>query len=308
MAPQGLRRDATTTVMKLRAPGDFNFWRTVYSHGWCSLPPFACDEEKKELRIAVRLKDGTSVQCRLYDAGADIAARIVPALAGDQRQELAAMLRTCLRFDEDFSPFHAEARRHPEYRWIARSRAGRMLRAPTVFEDAVKMICTTNCTWQLTTLMVSNIVAAAGAGTNGVRIFPDAGTLAMIPEQRLRKEIKAGYRSPFLHELAARVAGGELDIESWRTSTLPTDELFREICSVKGIGPYAAGNLLKLIGRYDYLGLDSWVRSRYYALHRKGRRVKDATIERAYDHLGRWRGLFFWLEMTKEWHGDGTGS
>ncbi len=98
--------------------------------------------------------------------------------------------------------------------------------------------------------------------------------------------------------------GGELDPESWRSSALPTAELFQLIRTVKGIGPYAAGNILKLLGRYDYLGLDSWVRSRYAELRHAGRRVKDSTIERAYAGYGRWRGLFFWLEMTRNWHDD----
>jgi hypothetical protein len=74
--------------------------------------------------------------------------------------------------------------------------------------------------------------------------------------------------------------------------------------TVKGIGPYAAGNILKLTGRYDYLGLDSWVRTQYAGLRRGGRRVKDSTIEKDYTQFGRWRGLFFWLEMTRTWHGD----
>jgi hypothetical protein len=41
------------------------------------------------------------------------------------------------------------------------------------------------------------------------------------------------------------------------------------------------------------------VRQRYAELHARGRKVKDATIERAYARFGRWRGLFFWLEMTR---------
>ena len=78
------------------------------------------------------------------------------------------------------------------------------------------------------------------------------------------------------------MASGDLDIESWRNSPLPTDELFDEMRTVKGIGPYAAGNILKLTGRYNYLGLESWVRAKFYELRRGGRRVKDSTIEREY--------------------------
>ena len=83
---------------------------------------------------------------------------------------------------------------------------------------------------------------------------------------------------------------------------LPTEELFKQVRSVKGMGNYAAGNIMKLLGRYDYLGLDSWVRAQFYKLHKNGRRIGDKTIERHYDRFGKWRGLFFWLEMTKNWY------
>jgi N-glycosylase/DNA lyase len=221
------------------------------------------------------------------------------------RAGLKSQIRTCLRMDEDFSEFHREARRYPRYRWIAASRAGRMLRSPSVFEDALKMICTTNCTWALTTLMVSNLVASSGRRHgDGGHAFPSPAAVAAMPESFLRKHVKAGYRSPYILELADRVASGNLDIESWRSSPLPTPALFEEMQSVKGIGPYAAGNLLKLAGRYDYLGLDSWVRTKYFELHRAGRRVMDSTIEKDYEQFGRWRGLLFWLEMTRNWHDD----
>jgi 3-methyladenine DNA glycosylase/8-oxoguanine DNA glycosylase len=95
-----------------------------------------------------------------------------------------------------------------------------------------------------------------------------------------------------------------MDLDSFRTSDVPVDELFSALLSIKGVGPYAAGNLLKLMGRYDHLGLDSWVRGQYARLHCGGRRLKDATIERRYRQFGRWRGLFFWLEMTRSWHDE----
>jgi N-glycosylase/DNA lyase len=174
-----------------------------------------------------------------------------------------------------------------------------------VFEDAVKTLCTTNCTWGLTTLMVTNLVRRAGEQLDDSRFtFPTPEAVASLSEKILRSEVKAGYRSPFILELARRVSSGDIDIESWRSSPLPSGELFSTIRAVKGMGPYAAGNMLKLLGRYDELALDSWVRSKYYELHRKGRKVKDATIEKDYARYGKWRGLFFWLEMTREWHDD----
>jgi 3-methyladenine DNA glycosylase/8-oxoguanine DNA glycosylase len=180
-----------------------------------------------------------------------------------------------------------------------------MLRSPTVFEDVVKMICTTNCTWALTTVMITNLVRLLGRKFNdNLHTFPEPTVIAGMSEKTLRAEIKAGYRAPFLLQLAENVASGKLNLEGWRASQAATQELYQQMRTVKGIGPYAAGNLLKLVGRYDYLGLDSWVRSKYFELYHDGRRVNDSTIERRYERYGRWRGLFFWLEMTRYWHDE----
>src|SRR5260370_35068872 len=38
---------------------------------------------------------------------------------------------------------------------------------------------------------------------------------------------------------------------------------------VKGVGPYAAENVLKLLGRYDGLALDSWTRAKFFSDRKK---------------------------------------
>ncbi len=296
-----------TSHLTVRAPADFDFWRTAYSHGWCDLPPFTFDPSERTLGRIFDPGRGRLLACTLKAARGGItvhASSREPITASEQRIVLN-QIRTCLRLDEDFGPFYAAARTHPAFRWVAASRAGRLLRAPTVFEDVVKMICTTNCTWALTRIMVTNLVRIAGRPLFGTSCaFPDAAAVAALTERRMRADVKAGYRAPFLLELAERVASGKLSIETWRTSTLPTDQLQKEIRQIKGVGPYAAENILKLLGRYDHLGLDSWVRGRFAELHCRGRRVKDSTIERHYKPYGTWRGLFFWLEMTRDWHAD----
>ncbi|MBX2990804.1 MAG: DNA-3-methyladenine glycosylase 2 family protein [Bacteroidetes bacterium] len=295
------------TVLTITTPANFHFWRTAYSHGWCDLPPFSHDTENEIISRVLTLDSKARVLATL--SASRMKLRITTTSAGPlssaQRKEIISQVRTCLRLDEDFSEFHRAARKIPAFRWIATTGSGRMLRSPTVFEDVVKMICTTNCTWALTKIMVGNLVGQFGDKFNGtLNTFPTPEAIAASSDKYLRKEIKSGYRSPYLIELAERVASGELDLESWRTSDLPTDELFKHMRQVKGIGPYAAGNIMKLIGRYDYLGLDSWVRAQYYKQHRKGRAVKDSTIEKHYEQFGTWRGLFFWLEMTRYWHDD----
>ena len=289
--------------ISMRTPPRFRFWRTVQSHGWSSLAPFEIDRDTRSLGVALRVANGTVVHCSLRGGPHAIIAALTSKnpLRNDERDEIRRQIAGILRVDDDLSEFYAESRRYRKYRWIATSGAGRLMRAGSVFEDAVKMMCTTNCSWSLTQAMVRNLSLELGDRLNGFAAFPTASAIAQTTELFLRKKIRAGYRSPYLLEFARRVASGALDVEGWRHSNLGTGDLYEQITSVKGMGPYAAGNLLRLLGRYDYLALDSWVRKQYYAKYHGGRKVRDETIERRYEPLGPWRGLFFWLDMTREW-------
>jgi len=287
-------------TLPIRPPADFDFRRTVLGHGWYALAPFRYHSERAALEGVASL-GGTTIPWEIRERGSLLKLRTPASLEPRLRILLKATVRSCLRMDEDLAEFHRQTRRLASHRWIARTRSGRLLRAPTVFEDAVKMLCTTNCTWALTETMVKRLLEEFSPG-DGERAFPSPEAIARSSERVLRTRCTLGYRAPFALELARRVADGSLEIESWRTTPLPTEELYATIRRVKGFGPYAAGNLLKLLGRYDYLGLDSWVRARYSTLHGRGRMVSDATIERRYKQYGRWRGLIFWLEMTRHWH------
>jgi 3-methyladenine DNA glycosylase/8-oxoguanine DNA glycosylase len=97
------------------------------------------------------------------------------------------------------------------------------------------------------------------------------------------------------------VASGELDVESWFQSPLPTPELIKEMRGVKGVGPYAAENLLKLLGRYDGLALDSWTRARFFSIRNNGRKASDKKIARYYSRFKEWQGLALWCDVTKDW-------
>jgi 3-methyladenine DNA glycosylase/8-oxoguanine DNA glycosylase len=295
----------TTSTFTIPTPPNFNFWRTVYSHGWCVLPPFEIDKENRIFSRTFTLSSGINVVSAISGTDSKLVVRTQSdrSLTPEERNDVRSQVRHCFRLDEDYSEFFAEARKHAHYRWIPRLGAGRLLRAPTVFEDVVKMICTTNCTWGLTEIMVGNLTSKLGRRVgNGRYSFPTPAAIAGKSESFLRKQIKSGYRSPYLLELAGAVEAGKLDLESWRTSALPTEDLYRQVLTVKGIGAYAAGNILKLLGRYDYLGLDSWVRKKFSELHKSGRKTKDSTIEKYYKPFGKWKGLFFWLEMTRAWY------
>lgn len=289
----------------LPLPRNFSFWSTVYSHGWCALPPFNVDKEQKRLNVVVPTRHNSMYPVSLYEENKRLVVLVENSreLTTEARSEVTNAVSTMLRIDESLEEFYVQAKKHPRYRWVSRRGAGRLLRSPTVFEDVVKMICTTNCSWALTEIMVAALTTKLGVHIQrDVYSFPTPDAIAAQSESFLRKEIRCGYRAPYLLELSQRITNGKLSIEQWRTSKGPTEELFNEVRSVKGVGEYAAGNILKLLGRYDYLGLDSWCRGKFYEIFTKGRKVKDSTIEKHYAPFGKWRGLFLWMDVTKDWY------
>jgi N-glycosylase/DNA lyase len=288
--------------LKIPTPPTFNFKRTIISHGWYGLLPFALDSQKWELTRVIDLDRKPPVT--IVMSGRKNYVKIITSRSLG-KAEAAKVLRDArhiLRLDDDLQPFYLSIVADPEFAWIGTQGAGRLLRSPTVFEDLVKMICTTNCSWALTVKMVTGLVENLGRESDDKRkSFPTAEVMADQPLKFFVDEVRAGYRAAYLKELADRVASGEVNVESWLTSPLSTPELIKELKGVKGVGNYAAENLLKLLGRYDGLALDSWTRARFFEIRNNGRKANDKKIARYYARFNEWRGLALWCDVTRDW-------
>jgi 3-methyladenine DNA glycosylase/8-oxoguanine DNA glycosylase len=250
----------------------------------------------------------TIAEGRRGHARVTVAGRAPGARGADALLEAVAHV---LRLDEDLSPFYAVAAADPDLAWAAQG-AGRLVRSPTVFEEVVKTICTTNCAWSATERMVGALVEqlgepAAGAPTGPYgRAFPTPEAMAAADESFYREVVRAGYRGAYLRSLSADVASGELDLEGLGRASrdeLPDDDLAALLLALPGVGPYAAAHIMMLLGRYSRLVLDSWTRPKYAGLN-GGRPVKDATIESRFRHYGPYAGLAFWLVLTRDWVPD----
>ncbi len=294
--------------IELSAPADYRLWSLVVSHGWSVLPPFSVDRVRRQLSFAAMLPNDIPVLVTAAQSERRVRALITSSTSNltPHRAAIRRVITSVLRLDEDVTELHRVARRHPEYRWVPRFGAGRILRAPTAFEDAVKMICTTNCSWSLTELMVERLVDRLGVPVGDRRTFPTPAAMAAKPESFYRTVMKAGYRSPYLVELARRCASGALDIEALRSNTLTPEEKESMLRQIKGIGPYAADNLLRLHGVYHRYAHDSWITRVYAERYHAGRRVTGKTIERRYRDFGRFCGLMYWLDMTRHWYERGS--
>ena len=283
--------------------------RTFRSHGLASLPPMRSDEDGDVLEATVPVPGFRPRTVRVSEgrSGRGTVSTVGPPPEREEGERLFRAVRYVLRLDEDLSGFYALAAGDPKLSWVTRG-AGRMIRGATVFEDVVKTLCTTNCSWSATTRMVSALVEhlgekAPGAPPTGLRgrAFPTPEAMAGAGQDFYRDVVRAGYRGKYLLALSRSVAGGDIDLESLDRDPreLPDDELERRLLALPGVGPYAAAHIMTMLGRYSRLILDSWTRPKYARL--VGHPATDAEIQARYERYGPYRGLAFWLYLTGDW-------
>jgi N-glycosylase/DNA lyase len=289
--------------LRLRGMGGepVDLWRTLTSHGVAELPPQLLDEAARTLEATLALTGGRARTIRIRAGKPGFA--LVEATEGQvgaaEGAKLAEAARHVLRLDEDLSDFYEAAQDDPDLFWVT-SGAGRMLRSPTVFEDVVKTICTTNCTWSATVRMTTALVSELGIeAPDGRRTFPTPAAMAEAKETFYKDVVRAGYRGAYLRALAADVADGSLDLEALNDPGLGDGEVAERLLALPGCGPYATAHMMMLLGRYSRLILDSWTRPKYARLN--GRKAADRTIERRFRRYGRYAGLAFWLYLTRDW-------
>ncbi len=283
-------------------PGpDFAFIPTVFSHGWCQLAPFTYSHQPPVyLSRLEQLPDGTTLQWTIQPTtGHELAVTTDCALTPVQQAELTTRIGRCLSLDRDISDFYAFLAAHPRYAWVSRVGAGRMLTSPTVWEDLAKTLLTTNTTWNMTRQMVARLVTLGTPHGDG-HAFPTAAQVAALDAASLNAHVRAGYRGAYLHQLAVEIASGKLNVEVWPTSGMLTSELYRTLRQLKGFGDYAAGSMLRLLGRHDYLGIDSVCRGMYRKTFNNDEPAPDAAIQACYEPFGSWRGLMMWMDVMAD--------
>ncbi len=305
-------REAWSVEFPLKGPGGepVDLKRTFRSHGLASLPPMHLGENAGLLEATLPVYGFPPRTVLVSESGPErgIVSAVGPSPEREEGERLFAAVRHVLRLDEDLSGFYALAAGDPELSWVTRG-AGRMVRSPTVFEEVVKTLCTTNCAWSATIRMVSALVEHLGekapeappTGPWG-RAFPTPEAMAGAGEEFYREVVRAGYRGRYLLALSSSVAGGELDLESLDAppEQLPDDELEKRLLALPGIGPYAAAHVMMMLGRYSRLILDSWTRPTYARLVGKPS-VADEEIKARFSPYGPYKGLAFWLYLTRGW-------
>ncbi len=87
--------------------------------------------------------------------------------------------------DLEFSEFYSVALAEPKLARMVERQAGRVLRSPTLFEDVIRTILTTNTLWKHTLRMCRELTTRYGDATScdpDLHAFPTPERLALLDE------------------------------------------------------------------------------------------------------------------------------
>lgn len=232
-----------------------------------------------------------------HEPGAPLTCRFDRALPREEQAEARAQITRMLRLDEDEA--HAAEFHAADPRWASSGHC-RLFRSPTFFEDVVKTVTSCNVAWPSTVNMNTRLCEVLGR--RGA--FPTPQKLARTRPGTLRARCRVGYRDRRLVELAKLFCsrGGrppEVGEAFLADPATPDDEVFRFLKSLPGIGPYAAGNIMMLLGRYSRLAIDTEsIRHGRTILGMKG---TDGAIAKRlaahYEPFGGHRFRSYWFEL-----------
>ena len=267
-------------VASILTPPDFNFLATVESHGWYHLAPFRWE---KPVLHRIELLGGKPRKLEITFADGALHVR-----GAKDSDELRTKLTRMFQLGVELGDFHEKAKLSPAHAWAAEERFGRLLCGSTLFEDAVKIILTTNTMWRQTVRMAELLVAKCGRGG----AFPEPADIARFSAEELQEECRLGYRAKSIRRLADVNAGQALSLP-----TGSTQECFDAYRRLPGIGPYAAAHLLAMDGRHDFIAVDTEFRRFVRETYHGGRKVSDAVMVRRYAKWGRWKYLAYWSEL-----------
>jgi len=278
---------------------------TLRSHGWVSLLPNIPDEKVESFSRVERLSTGSVVDLHVTSLRSKLPKILVAIKHEDvllqaEQNEIIKRVRYMLRLDENLQGFYDLCQKKGgEWKNFTEGR-GYLLRSPGVFEDLVKVICTTNIQWGGTKRMVKDLVDSYGVpfpGDLDLLSFPTPESIASVSLEEFKERVRLGYRAGYIYELCAQITSGDLDLKSFLDVSAPTAEIEKRLHAIKGVGNYAAASMLMLLGRYDHIPVDTVFRSFMKKKYFQDKQFSEEEGLRVYEKWGQWKYLAYWNEM-----------
>jgi 3-methyladenine DNA glycosylase/8-oxoguanine DNA glycosylase len=315
-------------TISMRVPEDYLLERDVCSYGYFLLAPNYWDPRSRTLWRVLCTGGRCAFAAGIRQPrgpGTPLRITLSRSLTPTERTRAHVCLTRMLRLDESAEVIAAFHARDPRF---AASGRGRLFRSPTLHEDIIKTVTSCNVTWPSTVQMNLRLCEVLGARCTGglpsrTFAFPDARRLAATAPSLLRARCRVGYRDARIVQLSKLLCTsprhGGVDVAMLEDPAVPDERVFRYLVELPGIGPYAAANIMQLLGRYGRLPLDTEsVRHGRTVLGMKG--TAAAIMKRLARHYAPfaqdafrsyWFELWAWYESRQgpaaSWERDSTG-
>lgn len=298
--------------IRLTVPADFVLARDVCSYGYFLLEPNHWDPATHVFRTTIDLGE----RAVTFRIGQGAAPKRVPTyrtvratrgtpltvkpdatLTAAEKTTARAAIQRMLHLNqtqERIGEFH---RLDPRFKASGR---GRLMRSPTLYEDVLKTVTSCNVQWPSTIIMNRRLCEVVGReSASGLHAFPTAERVARARPANLRAWCRVGYRDARIVELSRMFAKGEIDGAWIEDPKTPDEDLWEAMLEWPGIGPYAAANIMQLLGRYHRLPLDTEsVRHGRDLLGFKGSSAKIMKrVFRHFEPFGEHRFRSYWFEL-----------
>jgi len=296
------------TTLTFETPEFYDLYTTCHAHGWKNLSPFLWDYKKETLRFSALVEDlPTDIEAKQSEKTINATITSHQKLVRFQKSKAKAAIIRSLGLDiETLELLDIAKKLESKYAELIKHGAGRLLRAPSLWEDAAKTLFTTNCSWSLTKKICSSVCSDkfAKPAPSGDFPFPQPEKINQYTAKQLKELIPVGYRAGYLKLLAERFAKDPLlsQVETNGFDYKAADKMVR---GLKGFADYATAHLLILAGHYNEIPIDTVVVSYLKRNHRV--RKPKSFINRHYRKWGKYKWWGFKLEKmlcNQNWLGD----
>jgi 3-methyladenine DNA glycosylase/8-oxoguanine DNA glycosylase len=303
-------RGMQTATTSLKFPPPFSLKATALGHGWHECAPITWCEAAGCLQLVERVGD-MPVRVSVVETSARRSAISLAIIidARDVSDTTVTLMRNrvaiMLRHDTDLTEFYELAAEHEPIAPVIALGAGRILRSPSMAENIVKAICATNVNWTQAVKMINRIgqLGPSLPHFRSLNAWPTPREILSAGDDYLKNVARLGYRSQAVLEFCQSIVQREFDPDELDRMAVSadTDDIFRVLCGIKGVGPASAGFLLSQLGRHERMSIDSatvaFVGRKYF----NGKKPTPKQIERVFNSFGRWKGLVWWFEQWLEW-------
>ena len=276
---------------------DFNYF--ILFHGWYDLAPFKLYENEKAIGRYLRNSKEKNTYVKISVSKGEKYSTLKVTSPEQKKSDdkdiivLRNQIKRMLDLEKDYSDFHRLCRNVSALKFVYRNNCRGMLRSPNAFEDIVKTVCTTNCSWSNTKHMCISLCNLDGGN------FPSPKNILKYSPDELGRVVPLGYRAKTVHQISQLVVEGELDLDKWAKNG-DFERIKRALNEIKGVGEYSVNHMLALLGDYSNIPVDSEVLKYLRKVYFKGKEISPEESVRPFEDFGQYKFLVYKYQRMAE--------